>query len=126
MTHLEKMIEEFEKLIPPTSVVGLTLSSDLKHFLISSHLSYLQSVKKRLEGEVERYPLLGCVGLKFKDDGVHIDYKCLYCGQSWGEEERIPECRESYNKDLHSTISAQITHIETEIKQAEELLDKEK
>jgi hypothetical protein len=49
---ITQTIEEFEELIPESSVIGICgIKKDIKSFLLSSHLSYLEEEVKRLEGE---------------------------------------------------------------------------
>ncbi len=61
------------------------LKEAIKEF-ISSHTTYLK------ERVLETLKVVYCTKNKYRDDGVHIDYKCPDCGQKWGEEEKTPVC----------------------------------
>ena len=45
------------------------------------------------KGLMESLPSIECAKNKYYDDGIYIKYKCLDCGQEWGEEKRTPMCK---------------------------------
>ena len=57
----------------------------LKDFIRLTLAQQKQEIKSKI-------PKIYCPLNKLADDGVHIVYKCLDCGQTWGEEEKTPLC----------------------------------
>ena len=51
-----------------------------------------QELAQQKEEIKSKIPKIYCPLNKLADDGVHIVYKCLDCGQVWGEEEKTPLC----------------------------------
>jgi hypothetical protein len=49
------------------------------------------NLKKTVEEQDFVYKIR-CVGNLYRDDGIHIKYKCQFCSQIWGEEEGRPVC----------------------------------
>lgn len=69
----------------------------------------LNTTLKEIEEKIEK-SAVRCVGLKRRDDGVHIDFKCPDCKQEWGEEEKTPICKKQviYLYDIKQLINQKL------------------